>query len=250
MRFYLRKIEGAEILLAHETNFFRAELHKWMPIAPEPPPAIVVSASTRKPRPTKQQKLMAQMGIKNPEDLPPQFRTKAHVFRKKSAEANGKPPPPIQPAPAKEGTPAVKSEPGQGSSSQQPPMFDYNQRFGPPTAHGSPTFPQPSFAGSPGSPVLMNNPGRGQTLDPALFNPPSFHGHRPNTTSSSSSPQYSAANSREVNNMFEQLTNHDSTDLYTKEPPGPATSGYESLAAQALETTSDSLDSMADQFLA
>ena len=28
-RFYLRKLEGAEILLSDETNFFRQELHKW-----------------------------------------------------------------------------------------------------------------------------------------------------------------------------------------------------------------------------
>ena len=273
MRFYLRKIEGAEILLGHETNFFRAELHKWMPIAPEPPPAIVVSASTRKPRPTKQQKLMQQMGIKNPEDLPPQYRTKAHVFRKKSLEANGKPPPPIQPAPAKEGTPTVKSEPGQVPKQQQQqlqlqlqqqqqqqhqqplpaPVFDYSsqhhhhhhlhpsQRFGPPSP---PTFHQSvSFGGSPGSPVLMSNPGRGQTLDPPLFNPTSFHGHRPATTSSSNSPQYNAASSREVNNMFEQLTNHNSTDLYSKDPSGLVASGFD-------EPSSDSLDSMANQFLA
>jgi histone demethylase JARID1 len=89
MRFYLRKIEGAEILLAFETNFFRQELHKWSPIAPEPPPNIMSSASTRKPRPTKQQKLIAQLGLKSAEELPPQFRTKAHVFRKKSVEASG-----------------------------------------------------------------------------------------------------------------------------------------------------------------
>ncbi len=51
-RFYLRKIEGAEILLAYETNFFRQELHKWSPIAPEPPPLLEYSKSTRKQRPT------------------------------------------------------------------------------------------------------------------------------------------------------------------------------------------------------
>lgn len=55
-RFYLRKIEGAEILLGFETNFFRQELHKWAPIAPDPPPVLEQSLSTRKPRPTKQQK--------------------------------------------------------------------------------------------------------------------------------------------------------------------------------------------------
>ncbi|GKT41243.1 complex component lid2 [Colletotrichum spaethianum] len=58
-RFYLRKIEGAEILLAYETNFFRQELHKWCPVAPNAPPVLEVSKSTRKPRPTKLQKLLA-----------------------------------------------------------------------------------------------------------------------------------------------------------------------------------------------
>ncbi|KAL1835173.1 hypothetical protein VTK73DRAFT_6113 [Phialemonium thermophilum] len=59
-RFYLRKIEGAEVLLVHETNFFRQELHKWSPVAPEPPPILECSRSTRKPRPTKLQKMLAQ----------------------------------------------------------------------------------------------------------------------------------------------------------------------------------------------
>jgi len=161
---------------------------------------------------------------------------------------------PIKPAPIRRqgssgpSTPTVKTEPGQSSSQ----MFEYGgpHRYGSAGTHGSPTFSQPSFGGSPGSPVLVNNPGRGQTLDPALFNPPSFHGHPPATGSSSGSPRFSAANSREVNNMFEQLTNHDSTDLYTKDSSAPATSGYESLAAQALEQGSnDNLDSVADQFL-
>lgn len=247
MRFYLRKIEGAEILLAHETNFFRAELHKWMPIAPEPPPSIEVSISTRKPRPTKQQKLMAQMGIKNPEDLPPQFRTKPHIFKKKPGEMimNGKPPMPIKPAPARGPGSPTPTTPGGTPSQTQMYGFgnqDHDRRFGSATAHGSPSFSQPSFRESPSSPVLMNNPGRGQTLDPALFNPPSFHGQRPTTTtSSSSSPPYSANNSREVNSMFEQLTNHDSSELFSKETSGAATSGYESLAAQALESASDGL---------
>jgi [histone H3]-trimethyl-L-lysine4 demethylase len=79
-RFYLRKLEGAEILLAHEINFFRQELHKWAPVAPSPPPILSVSLSTRKPRPTKQQKLMSQLGISNPEELPQHLRTKTHSF--------------------------------------------------------------------------------------------------------------------------------------------------------------------------
>ncbi|KAL8737258.1 MAG: hypothetical protein Q9181_001844 [Wetmoreana brouardii] len=101
-RFYLRKIEGAEILLTHETNFFRQELHKWVPVAPTPPPILETSLSTRKPRPTKQQKEMTRLGITNPEDLPQHLRTKQHTFakqRKSSDAASGKGHHPLQPAP-------------------------------------------------------------------------------------------------------------------------------------------------------
>lgn len=82
MLFYLRKIEGAEVLLAYETNIFRQALHTWQPIAPEPPPILDQSLSTRKPRPTKQQKLMKELGVEKPEDLPPHLRTKTYVRRK------------------------------------------------------------------------------------------------------------------------------------------------------------------------
>jgi histone demethylase JARID1 len=82
MLFYLRKIEGAEVLLAYETNLFRQELHKWQPIAPEAPPIISQSGSTRKPRPTKQQKLMKELGVERPEDLPAHLRTKTYTRRK------------------------------------------------------------------------------------------------------------------------------------------------------------------------
>jgi histone demethylase JARID1 len=85
-RFYLRKIEGADVLLANETNFLRAELHKWAPVAPEPPKMIEVSKSTRKPRPTKQQKLMAQLGITNPDDLPEHLRPKQPGIKKKDKD--------------------------------------------------------------------------------------------------------------------------------------------------------------------
>ncbi|KAI9850963.1 MAG: hypothetical protein M1838_004748 [Thelocarpon superellum] len=101
-RFYLRKIEGAEILLSWETNFFRQELHKWAPVAPEPPPVLEFSFSTRKPRPTKQQKLMAQLGIDNPDDLPQSLRTRPYQYNKrKSSEPHTKPPPLLQPAPGR-----------------------------------------------------------------------------------------------------------------------------------------------------
>lgn len=109
-RFYLRKIEGAEILLAYETNFFRQELHKWSPVAPEPPPVLDSSKSTRKPRPTKLQKLMAQHGVDDPEQLPQNVRIKPHVIKRKSSEptsSSSSRPPILQPAPGRSdsGTP-------------------------------------------------------------------------------------------------------------------------------------------------
>ena len=86
-RFYLRKIEGAEILLAFETNFFRQELHKWSPVAPEPPPLLEVSKSTRKPRPTKLQKLLLQYGVEDPDDLPESVKGKANSLKRKALNA-------------------------------------------------------------------------------------------------------------------------------------------------------------------
>ncbi|KAK4099604.1 PLU-1-domain-containing protein [Parathielavia hyrcaniae] len=86
-RFYLRKIEGAEILLSYETNFFRQELHKWSPVAPEPPPLLEVSKSTRKPRPTKLQKLLAQYGVDDPDDLPENVKGKANSLKRKALNA-------------------------------------------------------------------------------------------------------------------------------------------------------------------
>ena len=112
-RFYLRKIEGAEILLAYETNFFRQELHKWSPVAPEPPPVLENSKSTRKPRPTKLQKLMAQHGVDDPEALPQNLRTKPHTFKRKSSEPTAGRPQPLQPAPGRSdsGTPTSHAFP-------------------------------------------------------------------------------------------------------------------------------------------
>lgn len=86
-RFYLRKIEGAEVLLAYETNFFRQELHKWCPVAPQPPPILEVSLSTRKPRPTKLQKMLVEYGVDNPDDLPEHAKGKANSLRRKAANA-------------------------------------------------------------------------------------------------------------------------------------------------------------------
>lgn len=86
-RFYLRKLEGAEVLLSYETNFFRQELHKWYPVAPEAPPILEVSLSTRKPRPTKLQKMLVEYGVDNPDDLPEHAKGKANSLRRKAANA-------------------------------------------------------------------------------------------------------------------------------------------------------------------
>ncbi|KAJ4148508.1 hypothetical protein LMH87_002973 [Akanthomyces muscarius] len=86
-RFYLRKLEGAEILLTYETNFFRQELHKWYPVAPVAPPILEVSLSTRKPRPTKLQKMLVEYGVDNPDDLPEHAKGKANSLRRKAANA-------------------------------------------------------------------------------------------------------------------------------------------------------------------
>ncbi|KAJ5995617.1 hypothetical protein N7481_002594 [Penicillium waksmanii] len=98
--FYLRKIEGAEVLLAYETNFFRQEIHKWAPVAPEAPPILEQSLSTRKPRPTKQQKILAQFGVHRPEDLPEHLRAKhMAAAKRKSIDIQGSRPASLQPAP-------------------------------------------------------------------------------------------------------------------------------------------------------
>ena len=130
-RFYLRKIEGAEVLLAYETNLFRQELHKWCPVAPEAPPILEVSLSTRKPRPTKLQKMLAEYGVENPDDLPEHAKGKANSLRRKAANAEA----------------AAAAAQAVGGA------------IAPPSSHGSfsgPTFfsatPQANGAGMSGSP--------------------------------------------------------------------------------------------------
>lgn len=89
-RFYLRKLEGAEVFLVTETNFFRQELHKWCQVTTEAPPMFQESKSTRKPRPTKLQKLMAQYGVDDPDDLPEEVKGKANSLRRKSKYYQGR----------------------------------------------------------------------------------------------------------------------------------------------------------------
>ncbi|KAK5164509.1 uncharacterized protein LTR77_009715 [Saxophila tyrrhenica] len=132
MRFHLRKIEGADILLAEETNFLKSELHKWAPVAPEPPPLKDHSQSTRKPRPTKEQKLMASLGITKREDLPPQYKIKPGIAKRKASEAVTKGQVPLQPAANSASpieTPAPPALPEQESGTPVPPVPASQKRF-------------------------------------------------------------------------------------------------------------------------
>lgn len=152
LRFYLRKVEGADILLTFETNFLRQELHKWAPVAPVAPPLIEQSGSTRKPRPTKLQKLMAAHGITDPEELPPQYKIKTHK-RKGSEAGHTKPPASLQPAgssPMSHHPMSVPNTmPGNGHArpgvqqqthNHQTPLFTY--------PHSGPTAPGPIVTSS------------------------------------------------------------------------------------------------------
>jgi [histone H3]-trimethyl-L-lysine4 demethylase len=124
-RFYLRKIEGAEVLLVEETNFLRQQVHQWAPVAPEPPRMIEVSLSTRKPRPTKVQKLMAQLGISREEDLPENMRPKVTRKRTTNDYISGKGSKPANPSSA--------AKPGESVQSHTPPGMPHET----PTPTGS-----------------------------------------------------------------------------------------------------------------
>src|SRR5579859_5058762 len=52
-RFYLRKIEGAEVFLPNEYNFFRQAAHQLAPLTSTPPPVIEESKSLKKTKPRK-----------------------------------------------------------------------------------------------------------------------------------------------------------------------------------------------------
>jgi histone demethylase JARID1 len=161
-RFYLRKLEGAEILLSNEINFFRQELHKWAPVAPTPPPILQVSLSTRKPRPTKQQKLMSQLGITNPDDLPQHLRTKTHQF-KKSVDSTK--PQSLQPAPEQSHTPPGEPRRGYGEN-------EYFTSAPASTFNNSPTFATTAplnFGGT--SSIAPIDPGLFESSGPAPTSP-------------------------------------------------------------------------------
>ncbi len=234
-RFYLRKIEGAEILLAFETNFFRQELHKWSPVAPDPPPILEVSKSTRKPRPTKIQKLMAQHGVDDPENLPQALRIKAHNMNKRKSSEPSSRPQALQPAPG-------RSDSGTPTSHTFPPTTVMHSHPGPtlsgiPSAHdhAHPNHftgfhggvgPEPHFSMSPqpsASPAFaphaflhggLQSPGfsagHGSGRHPGIFNDAAYERLDSALAPGSDSPLRDGfAPSHTGNNMFAELTNQD-----------------------------------------
>ena len=160
--FYLRKIEGAEVLLAYETNIFRQDVHKWQPIAPQPPPILEQSLSTRKPRPTKQQKMMKELGVEKLEDLPPHMRKQQAVKRKNTEPHVGRSaPPPLQPAQMQRQGSGPNSRmmrsdtplgmPRQGSTGNAPngPGFDASMSFSHGFGSASSSYHSPQHTASP-----------------------------------------------------------------------------------------------------
>lgn len=135
-RFYLRKIEGAEILLAYETNFFRQELHKWSPVAPEPPPVLESSKSTRKPRPTKLQKMLLQYGVNDPDELPDSVKAKARSLKMKAVEKET----------------AATVQPGSHAASTSPGANPYGHMGHPYFSANSPSQPSTPGLTMPGRP--------------------------------------------------------------------------------------------------
>lgn len=139
-RFYLRKLEGAEVLLSYETNLFRQELHRRCPVAPEAPPILEVSLSTRKPRPTKLQKMLAEYGVENPDDLPDHAKGKANSLRRKAANAEA-------------AAAAAAAAQSQGGAAARPP-----------TSHGSHTGHYSSSSPQGPSVALASRSGRSTSL--------------------------------------------------------------------------------------
>jgi histone demethylase JARID1 len=240
-RFYLRKIEGAEILLTYETNFFRQELHKWSPVATEPPPILEVSKSTRKPRPTKLQKLMAQHGVDDPEALPQNVRTKTMVVKRKPSDASLGRPQPLQPAPGRSdsGTPTSHNFPtGPMYPPHSAPLSDINgQEHGHLAQYGAFVDPpQPHFTMSPpsnASPALaphafmgggMQSPGFGGPLasprTTGIFNDTALSRIDPAIDSTLGTANGQdiemgdafAGGSQGITRMFDELTNQENED--------------------------------------
>ena len=240
--FYLRKIEGAEVLLTFETNFFRQEIHKWAPVAPEPPPILEQSLSTRKPRPTKQQKIMAQLGVNRPEDLPEHLRPKhIGVTKRKSVDAQSQSAPgqpaPMQPTPQ---TSTSGQPPGAGPTLAQmadsnAAPYPFSANYSLPASDSTPAFAPtsssaflPHAAASQSPSFLPRSPPPQPDLEPSLFSPPRF-GH---------DPQFASSSPRQnLDDVFADLTNQE-IDPEAEGQPMENTHANEAL--EALVVSNDS----------
>lgn len=270
-RFYLRKLEGADILLSQETNFFRQELHRWAPVAPQPPPKVEVSLSTRKPRPTKQQKMMAQLGIEDPEDLPVHLRTKPHHFKDKGREKRHgtsksissqqeSHTPPGLPHGYNETTNGIAGPSGTASVGQQHPQFSYPTHMTNPMAstYGSTTSPHlatassamdpsmsafaPHARGAVSPPFQPASPSTAPSnMDPAMFS--SNGPFEPGTTSPSrnlfqhsmSSSQGGGDGGEGMRDLFADFTTNDADGEGMGPPPTSHAEDALNLTAQDIE---------------
>ncbi|KAB8274194.1 PLU-1-like protein-domain-containing protein [Aspergillus minisclerotigenes] len=218
--FYLRKIEGAEVLLAYETNFFRQEIHKWAPVAPEPPPILEQSLSTRKPRPTKQQKIMAQLGVDRPEDLPPHLRTK-HPSRKSIDLQSGKSSllPESQTSGDGSNSDSNRGEPTLApmTDAQNPP-YPFSANYSLPASDSTPAFAPSSSAflphvaaHSPSFPARSPSPSH-EGLDASLFSSPRFNRDPddgpPGVDVDNENP-FDSSPRQNLDDVFADLTNQD-----------------------------------------
>lgn len=239
--FYLRKIEGAEVLLTSETNFFRQEIHKWAPVAPAPPPILDQSLSTRKPRPTKQQKMMAQLGVNRPEDLPEHLRPKhAGLSKRKSVDASQSgpiPPPSLQPAAT---TSSSDPPPTTGPTLAQMPdpnaaLYPFSANYSLPASDSTPAFAPlsssaflPHAAASQSPSFLPRSPPPQQDIETSLFSPPQF-GHDPQFASSS--PR------QDLDDVFADLTNQ---EIDPDAEPQPMENTHANEALEALVVSNGS----------
>ncbi|KAL4994152.1 PLU-1-like protein-domain-containing protein [Aspergillus recurvatus] len=247
--FYLRKIEGAEVLLAYETNLFRQEIHKWQPVAPEPPPILEQSLSTRKPRPTKQQKLMARMGIQSPEDLPPHLRPKqTNSAKRKSIDTQGGRPPTLQSASQTPGDNAntdsrmgptlaptdAQSAPYPFSAGYPLPASDTASAFASETSAFLPHVSADSASFPPRSP----SPPPG--LPSSLFSPPRYSrtatGGPSGIDIDHSNPFGSSP--RNLDDVFADLTNQDA-DPEPEQDPEPMENTHANEALELLDVGND-----------
>jgi histone demethylase JARID1 len=225
-RFYLRKIEGAEVLLVEETNFLRSEVHKWAPIAPNPPEMITVSKSTRKPRPTKAERLAAihQCSVRElPFELQPrhvkkqlqQETTKGPTALSTSYNDGDSPPGTMQSQNDPEVDPSLDS----ALAPRSPTVLRSPLR---PLAPASPVFAHPSAQHSPHSynmSVQPHAPMQGQSYESTPSRSLSLTHHTsPNADSSvdavdpalegwASHPTAGGAVEEEMEEMFGSLTN-------------------------------------------